>query len=48
MDGFLTRKMMEKLQLVGFDIDKFYTDCFYDSQFLIIEITRKITKDEIE
>lgn len=48
MSGFLTRKMMENLLLAGFDINKFYTDCFYESQFLIIETTRKLTKDEID
>ena len=48
MDGFLTRKMMKELQLAGFDINKFYTDCFYENQFLIMETTRKLTNDEIE
>lgn len=48
MNGFLTKKMMEELQLAGFDINKFYTDCFYESQFIIIETRRMLTNSEIE
>jgi hypothetical protein len=48
MDGFLTEDMMKKLQSSGFDIHKFYSKCFYENQFLIVETKRRLTTKEIE
>lgn len=34
MDGFLSENKMKDLLLAGFDINKFYSDCYYEKHFL--------------
>ena len=46
MDGFLSENKMKDLLLAGFDINKFYSDCYYEKHFFIVEKTRPLTEAE--